>query len=459
MQPPRRHPLPGSTRRLHAAAGTLLVVAFAAIGALVGAAEWIVDDDGPADFTRIQSAINAPYVLSGDTIRVRPGVYLETIYLGSKDLSVVSEAGPFLTIIDAQRMGSVVSLLNRSPATLIEGFTLRNGQDQTGGGVFIYGGGPIVRRNVIAGNSAVGSYLGYGYGGGVEVVESAPVIRQNVIYGNTALDGGGGIDVYYSGPSTPGTCCPLIAGNTVVGNHVTSATGIGGGILVSAAEPRIVSGIVSGNEAAAGGGLYVEKLQGIPDAPDVSANILFGNIPDNVDASGAYHLPASNRIADPRLGPGPWMDWWPRSDSPAIDAAGADPPFAADLTGLSAPADGDLDGTSAGDIGAVENRGEITGLMVATVPGRPGDAALTWDASINPSATFTVRASDGDPFRTGAGFCLATGLNVSAFTDSAALPPGVVRYYLVVGADAVAGSMGFRSDGSPRAVAGGCAGP
>jgi hypothetical protein len=153
------------------------------------------------------------------------------------------------------------------------------------------------------------------------------------------------------------------------------------------------------------------------------------------------------------------MDWWPRSDSPAIDAAGADPPFAADLTGLSAPADGDLDGTSAGDIGAVENRGEITGLMVATVPGRPGDAALTWDASINPSATFTVRASDGDPFRTGAGFCLATGLNVSAFTDSAALPPGVVRYYLVVGADAVAGSMGFRSDGSPRPVAGGCAGP
>jgi hypothetical protein len=458
MPSPFRPAARRSGPRPRIATGALLVV-FAAVGALGGAAEWIVDDDAPADFSRIQNAINAAYVLPGDTIRVRPGVYVETIYLGSKDLCLVSEGGPFVTIIDAQQMGSVVSLVNRSPATLVEGFTLRNGQDQTGGGVFIYGGGPVLRRNVIVGNSAVGGSLGYGYGGGIEIVESAPVIRQNVVYGNTALDGGGGIDVYYSGPSTPGTCCPLIAGNTIADNRVTSPAGIGGGMLVSAAEPRITSCIVLNNDAAAGGGLYVEKLQGIPDAPDATTNILFANLTDDVASNGGFHLPASNTFVDPRLGSGTWAGWWPRSDSPAIDAAAADPPPAADLTGLPGPADGDLDGDAAGDIGAVENRGEITGLVVYIDPGRPTDALLTWDSSINPSMTYTLRASDGDPFRTGPGFCLAAGLATPAFTDPAAPPLGVVRYYLVTGTHTFEGTLGLRSDGSPRPAGGGCGGP
>jgi len=445
-QPPRRHP--GFLKRR---AGNLaLAVLILAASALAGAADWIVDDNGPADFTKIQDAVNAFYVQPGDTILVKPGLYLETLYLGSKDLVIRSEGGPFATILDAQEMGSAVSLIGRTSATRIEGLTIRNGRDQTGGGVYIYGGGPVLTRNVITGNSAAGGYLGYGYGGGIEVYGSAAVITHNVIQGNTALDGGGGIDVYYAGPSTPGSCCPLIVQNTILGNRVTSPTGLGGGILVAASEPRVDSCVVSGNAAAAGGGLYVEKITGIPDSPDVATSIFYSNTPGDTDGSGSFRLPASNRHTDPRLGPGIWMNWWPRSDSPALDSGGTGLPAGADLTGLPTAADSDLDGAAGADVGAVENRGEITGLLLASDPGWPVGAILSWDGSVNQAVVFNVYASDGDPFRSGDGFCLAAGLQAPTLEDLSSPPAGSARYYLVTGRDGVEGSTGLRSDGIPR---------
>jgi hypothetical protein len=450
----RQWQAPSSARRVVSAAIALLT---ALAGA--GAAEWIVDDNGPADFTTIQAAINAFYVQSGDTIRVRPGLYNGTVYLGSKDLVIRSEAGPFTTILDAQEMGSVVSLYNRTAATRIEGFTLRNGQDQTGGGVYIYGGGPVVTRNIILGNRAVGGYLGYGYGGGIEVYGSAPVITHNVIIGNTALDGGGGIDVYYSGPSTSGTCCPVIAQNTILDNRVTSASGVGGGILAAGAEPRIASCILSGNEAADGGALFVDKMQGIPDAPDVTTNLLFSNLPQDAASNGNFHLSNSNRHADPRLGPGNWSGFWPRSDSPALDSAETGLPAGPDLNGLLPSIDSDLNGIVAGDIGALESRGEITGLALTHDSDLAGSAILTWDDSVNPAVVFNVYASDDDPFRTGGGFCLAAGLTSPTLTDTVLPPRGSIRFYLITGRGSVEGSPGQRGDGTPRPVGGGCGAP
>ena len=440
--------------RRPASAFAVLLFALAA----AGATEWIVDDDGPADFATIQAAVNAFYVQPGDTILVRPGRYTGTVYLGSKDLVIRSEAGPFRTILDSQQMGSVVSLVNRTAATRIEGFTLENGLDQTGGGVYIDGGGPVVTRNVIMGNSAAGGYLGYGYGGGIEVYASAPVITRNLILGNTARDGGGGIDVYYSGPSTPGTCCPLIAQNTIVNNRVTLAAGVGGGILAAGAQPRIVSCILSGNDAAEGGGLYVDRMQGISDMPDATTNLFYDNLPQDAASNGSFHLRSSNVHADPRLGAGTWSSWWPRSHSPALDAAESGLPSGPDLAGFP-DADSDLNGATASDIGALENRGEITSLVLAHDPGLPGSVILSWDDSVNPAVVFNVYASDDDPFRTGGGFCLASGLANPTVNDSDYQPPGSIRYYLVVGRSAFEGSPGLRSDGTVRPVGGDCGSP
>jgi hypothetical protein len=426
----------------------VVVLAFASAGG-AGARQWIVDDDGPGDFRSIQAAIYAPYVVSGDSLLVRPGVYRETLYLSSKDLQIRSERGPFATILDAGGMGSVVSLLNRGPATRIEGFTLRNGSDQTGGGVWILGGAPVITRNVIEGNAAVGGSLGYGYGGGIEVYSAAPVITHNVIRDNTALDGGAGIDVYYSGPSTTGTCCPLIAQNTIVDNVVTAQGGKGGGILVFASEPWIASSILSTNAAALGGGIYVEKLHGNPDEPSVTTSIFFANQPTPADANSSWHLSPSNPQEDPRLSGGDGIALWPRSDSPALDAAEAGLPPGADLCGTPSPEDGDVDGETRGDIGAIESLGEVTGLML----GRDAVLAatvLSWNGSINPAARFNVYASDGDPFVNDVGSCLAVLAPDPSFLDTGTLPPGAIRYYLVTAEAVGEGSLGRRSDGSLR---------
>lgn len=435
------------------AAGRRLVAA-ALAGAIVTAAQaaqWVVDDDGPADFRTLRAAVVAPYVLSGDSILVKPGRYLGAVYLASKDLDIRSEAGALVTILDGAAEGSVLSLENRSAATRIEGFTITGGVSDNGGGIWIFGGAPVITRNIIAGNSAVGGYLGYGYGGGIEIYSAAPAITRNVIRDNTARDGGGGIDVYYAGPSTPGACCPLLAQNTVVDNSVTGAAGIGGGILSSASEPRVSSCIVAGNRAASGGGIFVERL-GNHDEAVVAAGIFFGNLPDAAASNAGWRLPASNREIDPRLG----LDLGPRSDSPALDAAEAGLVAELDLAGACVSCDGDLDGAVAPDIGALEGRGEITSLSASIDSQIPWAARLAWDDSINPAVLFHVSSSDGDPFAADGGSCLGTGLDVTHLVDEQELGPDTVRFYLVFGSDAAEGPRGWRSDGTPRPDTPGC---
>src|SRR5205823_4414817 len=62
----------------------------------------------PADYATIQQAISAASS-GGDTVIVAPGTYSETIDFLGKDLTVTSEQGPAVTIIDGHGAGSVVS--------------------------------------------------------------------------------------------------------------------------------------------------------------------------------------------------------------------------------------------------------------------------------------------------------------------------------------------------------------
>jgi hypothetical protein len=78
--------------------------------------------------------------------------------------------------------------------------------------------------------------------------------------------------------------------------------------------------------------------------------------------------------------------------------------------------------------GAVENRGEITGLAAAPDPGTPGAVRLTWDASVNPAVVYGVYGSDGAPFSSDGGACLAAYLGTAWYVDAAPLPPGTARF-------------------------------
>ena len=81
---------------------------------------WSVDDDGPADFSKIQDAINAAD--PGDTIEVSAGVYNESIVV-DKTLSIIGE-GSRVAIIDG--MGSESTVIIDSDNSYLSGFTIRN---------------------------------------------------------------------------------------------------------------------------------------------------------------------------------------------------------------------------------------------------------------------------------------------------------------------------------------------
>ena len=126
----------------------------------------------------------------GDVVTVCPGTYAENIDFKGKPITVTSAEGPWVTIIDGQGLDSVVTLKNyESPASILQGFTLTNGNalaSNHGGGIYIEWGSPTIRYNVIVHNQAR-------IAGGVYVRNGVANIHNNIIAWNEAMEGGGGI--------------------------------------------------------------------------------------------------------------------------------------------------------------------------------------------------------------------------------------------------------------------------
>ena len=84
---------------------------------------WIVDDDGPADFSSIQEAIDNPDVKDGDTIMVRDGTYFENVDV-NKSLNIKSEIGADTTVVRAANSNDHVFEVTADGVD-ISGFTVR----------------------------------------------------------------------------------------------------------------------------------------------------------------------------------------------------------------------------------------------------------------------------------------------------------------------------------------------
>jgi hypothetical protein len=235
----------------------------------------------PADQPTIQAAINA--ALNGDVIQVAPGTYVENLNFLGKAIRVASDQGPQVTIIDGNRVGTVVTFASgETSQSVISGFTLRNGNATaspggSGGGVYVenssptiqgniitnnwggsdgggiasYFGSPVIQGNVITNNIQTPGYSGGPGGGGIGIVGSGTAqILNNNISNNSWATGGGGITLFAAGT-------PTVMNNLIANNSSNSQQSQGGGLyIVNQSDAMIVQNLIIGNSAASGGGAY-----------------------------------------------------------------------------------------------------------------------------------------------------------------------------------------------------------
>jgi len=209
-----------------------------------------VDDDGPADYTTIQDAINA--ALDGDTVEVAEGHYYENIDFRGKAITVTSTdpCDPCTvadTIIDANGDGIVVSFhSDEGPDSVITGFTITGGYAQYGPGICCWAGAsPTISHCLITSNNP--EHCSESQGGGIYCDEGSPVISYCTISSNSAAYGGG---IYCTD-----TGYTIIADSTISKN---TASYFGGGIYCA---DTVTNCIISHNTTYqySGGGIYGAK--------------------------------------------------------------------------------------------------------------------------------------------------------------------------------------------------------
>lgn len=156
----------------------------------IGAYEYPVAIQVPADYSSIQSAINA--APAGGTVIVAPGTYFGAIDFGGKVCVLRSSGGPDVTTIHGggNSLHVVRFTSGETPETVLDGFTITGGNanfvypDNHGGGIFIVESSPTVRNCRITGNNAT-------YGGGAAVLAASAEFKSCRFDMNTAEHGGG----------------------------------------------------------------------------------------------------------------------------------------------------------------------------------------------------------------------------------------------------------------------------
>ncbi|MBL6997210.1 MAG: hypothetical protein ISR75_02075 [Phycisphaerales bacterium] len=217
------------------------------------ATTWIVDDDGKADFTSIQEAINVSS--DGDVVYVRSGTYYESIDFLGKWIQVQGE-DQHNTIIDAAGTNApVVTFKNDESAfSVLSTFTLRNGtgaywvdpifgQQKCGGGIFCDTASPFIELCTIKENIAWG-------GGGIFVTSGEPYIFFCDITSNVAEGHGGGMYIIDQVHANIDSC--NVQGNTASWGGGMTCTGASDSLILNSSFNENTTHNV-------GGGLYIRS--------------------------------------------------------------------------------------------------------------------------------------------------------------------------------------------------------
>jgi hypothetical protein len=220
----------------------------------------------PVDAPTIQAGIIA--ASNGDTVLVAPGTYSENISFGGKAITVTSQEGPEVTIINANHLpdSAVTFAGGEGLSSILSGFTITKARTSFGGGIVIRGASPTIVNNIISHNQAC-------FGPGILMLQSGALIHGNDISGNSVEfcgnGNGGGILVFDANGAQ-------ITGNRIFSNSSVFANSWGGGILVTGASTvTIRDNFISGNSASFGGGIFVDANN---LSVQIDQNVIVGNM-------------------------------------------------------------------------------------------------------------------------------------------------------------------------------------
>jgi len=269
------------------------------------AATFYIEPDGSGDASTIQAGIEIAN--AGDTVLLAAGTFTGTgnyniDFLG-KAITVTSESGPEVTVIDCEQNGRGFIFQNgEGLSSVLAGVTIQNGNSgifEDGGAISCESASPTITGNIIQNNEA-----GSG-GGGIACNMSAPEIVGNMIIGNSAPgQEGGGIWLWFSdafignnvirdneasygaGIYAIMNSAPQIVGNVVYNN---SAFSFGGGILLNGGAATISVNVIYGNDANYGAGIATENVDGstLISQNTLSENHAHSGTGGNIYASGS----------------------------------------------------------------------------------------------------------------------------------------------------------------------------
>jgi len=291
-------------------------------------------------YTTIQSAIDS--ALTGDTVLVQPGTYVENlrfkgkkITVGSLFLTTQDTSYTDQTIIDSRNgssnQGCVVQFIDGEDENcVLIGFTITGGYRLSagGGGIECFlnssptlshlkitgniagnGGGIFcsVNSNPLITNTRIYDNAAFSNGGGIYcTLNSSPLLIQTNIQDNVANNFGGGLyfsdsclaemsDIIVELNSTSyaggGIYCSnssdIVLKNSTIRNNTTDD--LGGGLYFELSSPYLERILITGNSAYNGGGIYC-ALQANPFMTNltISGNQATELIGENYGGGGLY---------------------------------------------------------------------------------------------------------------------------------------------------------------------------